>query len=71
MQKSATYKEIRQWMQKEFGYAPETCWIAHCKELNGLPLRNAPNRHGKDRIKPCPEGKRAEIRKAFKHFGML
>jgi hypothetical protein len=71
MQKSATYPEIQQWVQKEFGFTPETCWIAHCKEIYGLPLRHAPNRQGKDRIKPCPDERRAAIQKAFKHFGMI
>lgn len=42
--KSATYKEIQNWVRQNHGFLPKTCWIAHCKELYGLPVSNAPNR---------------------------
>ena len=71
MRQSATYKEIQTWVQQRFGFVPETCWIAHCKEIHGLPLRDAPNRQGGKRVKPCPPEKEAAIKKAFQHFGML
>ena len=71
MIRSATYKEIQKWVQQRFGFVPETCWIAHCKEIYGLPLRDVPNRQGEKRVKPCPPQKQAAIKKAFQHFGLL
>lgn len=67
----ASYEEIQEWVKRQFGFTPETCWIAHCKEIYGLPLRNAPNRQGRNRVKPCPPEKRPAIKKAFEHFRML
>jgi hypothetical protein len=71
MSTSATYKEIQKWVMQEFGFTPKTCWIAHCKEIYGLPLGRAPNRQGKERAFPCPPENRPAIKKAFQHFGML
>jgi len=64
---TATYKEIQQWVKQHFGFVPQTCWIAHCKELIGLPLREAPNRQGAS-VEPCPPEKREAIERAFRHF---
>lgn len=67
----ATYKEIQDWIRDQYGWKPKTCWIAHCKELKGLPVRPAPNRLGSAREVPCPVNKRPPIYDAFRHFGML
>jgi hypothetical protein len=68
----ATYKEIQTYVKNNHGFVPKTCWIAHMKELCGLPVNVAPNRYSLDkREKPCPPGKQAAIRDAFKHFGMI
>ena len=67
----ATYREVRDWVKVKHGFVPETCWIAHCKELAGLPLGAAPNRRGEQRVKPCPPAKRDAIMAAFRHFGMI
>ena len=32
----ATYQQIQKWVRCLYGWTPETCWIAHCKELAGL-----------------------------------
>jgi hypothetical protein len=66
----ATDKQIQEYVRRHYGYTPETCWIAHVKELNGLPVRTAHNRQGAVRMKPCPPEKQEHIRKAFVHFGM-
>jgi len=71
MRGTATYRDIQDWVKREFGFVPETCWIAHCKEIYGLPLRHAPNRQGSKRVKPCPSEKQPAIRKALEHFGVL
>ena len=65
-----TYAEIAAWVRARYGFVPQTCWIAHCRELNGLPLRKAPNRTGA-RQKPCPADKRGAIEHAFRHFGLI
>lgn len=40
----ATYKEIQGYVKETYGFLPKTCWIAHMKELCGIPVKNAPNR---------------------------
>ena len=67
----ATYREIGAWVKREYGFTVKTCWIAHCKELCGLPRRDAPNRYGVWRVQPCPQNKEAANKAAFKHFGIL
>lgn len=67
----ATYKQIQDWVKQQYGFAPKTCWIAHVKQLSGLPMRQAPNRKGEERIFPCPPEKMAPIRAALRHFGMI
>jgi hypothetical protein len=65
----ATYLEIQRFVRDHFGFVPKTCWIAHVKELSGLPLRPAWNRHEGDRRVPCPPDKRAAIEGALRHVG--
>ena len=65
----ATYQEIQKWVQKHHGFVPETCWITHVKDLNGLQSRSTSNVI--ESIDPCPFEKRAPIAQAFRHFGML
>ena len=67
----ATYAEIQDWIRRKHGVTVKTCWIAHAKELCGLPLRSAPNRTAPRRKHPCPPDKLLLIEKAFEHFGML
>jgi hypothetical protein len=38
MRQPVTYLEIHKWVYRRHGFIPNTCWIAHCKELCGLPL---------------------------------
>jgi len=68
----ATYREIQEFVKEKFGYKPKTCWIAHAKEVYGLPLKVSPNRKNlKERLYPCPEQKLEDMKEAFRHFGML
>ena len=53
----ATYKQIQDWVKQQYGFTPETCWIAHVKNLSGLPMRKALNRQGVERVRPCPPEK--------------
>ncbi len=66
-----TYMEIQDYVRRRYGFVPETCWIAHVKELCGLPVRKAWNRAGQARMAPCPPEKRPAIKEAFRHFGLI
>ena len=67
----ATYRQIQEWVRDRYHWTPKTCWIAHCKELTGLPLRDAPNRRARERRQPCPRDKREAIFQALRHFMIL
>jgi len=67
----ATYKEIQTYVRAKRAYTPKTCWIAHAKEMCGLPLRRAANRRAGVRMVPCPPDRQEDIREAFEHFRML
>lgn len=67
-----TYKQIQDRVKSDYGRVPKSCWIAHCKEMAGLPVRRAPNRQSNARMVPCENaGMREAIFSAFKHFGMI
>lgn len=67
----ATYREVQSWVRERYGFVPKTCWIAHCKELNGLGTRPAPNRTYESRKHPCPPDKRPAIQAALRSLGEL
>ena len=68
----ATYKEIQSYVKEKYGFLPKTCWIAHTKEVCGIPVKNSPNRISPDnRKKPCPPEKMEYIKDAFAYFGMI
>ena len=68
----ATYKEIQGYVKETYGFLPKTCWIAHMKELCGIPVKYAPNRISPShREKPCPPEKMPYIKEAFRNFGMI
>ncbi len=65
-----TCNEIRAWVHENYGFKPQDCWIYHCKELAGLPLKR---RYAgqRPRERQCPPDKRVAIFRAFSHFGLL
>jgi len=68
----ATYRQIQDDVRAVTGRSVKTCWIAHVKELNGLPRRDAPNRQSPtSRVEPCPPEMRALIEASMRKFGML
>jgi hypothetical protein len=68
----ATYKEIENWVKKEYGFSVKTCWIAHAKEICNLNPRKAPNRQNSNlRTNPCPTDKLEAIKNAFKFYKMI
>ena len=32
----STYRRIQEYVKRQYGFTPKTCWIAHVKELCGL-----------------------------------
>ena len=66
----ATYKQIREYVNQNYGYTPKDCWIAHSKELSGIPVKRSHRRSGA-RVYPCPKDKLESIQAAFRHFGMM
>ncbi len=68
----ASYAEIAKCVAQQSGFTPKTCWIAHVKEMNGLQVRVAPNRHDPSvRGVPCPPEKRKAIEDCFRRLGLL
>lgn len=64
-----TYKEIQNYIKENHNITVKSCWIAHVKELNGLPVRQAQNRIAPDERKnPCSEKYRSLIEDAFRNF---
>ncbi len=64
----ATYKDIQDWVRKNHNFVPKSCWIAHCKELNGIAVNIS---RTTSRQYPCPPNKRLAKEKAFHHFDWL
>lgn len=69
---TATYVAIKGRVKQQSGFVPKTCWIAHVKELNGLPVAVAYNRHDPSvRRVSCPPSKRIAIESAFRSLALL
>lgn len=68
----ATYKQIQEYIKKEFGFLCKSCWIAHMKEFCGLSVKISPRKISSNiRQVPCPENKKEAIRAAFRYFHMI
>ena len=68
----ATYKDIRNFVKEKYGFYPQPCWIAHMKEVCGIPVRVAHNRFSLSKREwPCPPNKMEAIKDAFVHFKMM
>jgi hypothetical protein len=68
----ATRAEIQKFVQRHHGFIPKPGWIAHVKEVYGVPTLSGANRARRHRdIEPCPSDKREAIEEALRHFGMI
>jgi len=66
------YKQIQDWVKQNHGFVPKSCWIAHCKEMEGLNPRISTRRYDPSvRQVLCPPEKRMPIVDAFRNFGMM
>lgn len=69
---TGTYATIQADVQQRSGRSIRTCWIAHVKSLNGLPMRTAPNRRSLNyRVHPCPAWARPLIEEALRRRRVL
>ena len=67
----ASNEEIRDYIEKKHGVRPKNTWIAHAKEVYGVPTKPASNRKSGERRWPCPKKRLPHIKEAFLHFKML
>ncbi len=68
-----TYKDIQDWVEKNYGFKVHTAYIAEVKRNEGLPMYDAPNAVEElKRPRPHPTPKMVEaIKDALKHFGII
>ena len=66
-----TNQKIRDYFQSKYGIKPTSNWIAHAKEVYGVPVRRAANRKGEERLWKCPKRHLVELKEVFEHFGLL
>jgi hypothetical protein len=71
--KMATYREIRDDVKARHNRTVKPCWIAHVKELNGLPLKVTRRRRSPDgsRGVTCPAYARPWIEESMWRLGVL
>ncbi len=68
----ATYAQIQEDIKKRHNRTVKTCWIAHVKELNGMPVRLAHNRSSEYvRQVPCPKEIQPIIEESMRRLGMF
>ena len=69
---TATYKEIKEYINDKYGFTVSSLNIAQVKDKCGLNKRNNYNK-GKEghKVPACPEKKEKAIKEAFAHFGLV
>jgi len=63
-----TYRAIAAAVRKADGFSVKTCWIADVLRQLGYPVKDAPNRKGREPVNPCPAARVAAIRRAVRHL---
>lgn len=69
---TATYKEIKEYINDKYGFTVSPLNIAQVKDKCGLDKRNNYNK-GKEghKVPACPKKKEKALLEAFKHFGLI
>ncbi len=69
---TATYKEIKEYINDKYGFTVSSLNIAQVKDKCGLDKRNNYNK-GKEghEVPACPKKKEKALLEAFKHFGLI
>ena len=70
---AATYEEIKDFVQENFGFQVTSLQIAQTKRSLGLPVgaNYNPSKKKTHHISQCPPEKTSAIRAALEHFKML
>jgi len=70
---SATYTEIKAWIQKEYGLKVSSLYVAQVKQKHGINEHECHNKPKSEnsRQPKCPPEKEAAIEAALKHFKMI
>ena len=63
----ATYAEIQKFVQRHHGFIPKTGWIAHVKEVHGVPTR----RGGSIVIVTSSRARPKSVRRSKRRFGIV
>ncbi len=63
-----TYKALQAHVRASHGSVMQSCWIAHRKVVNGLPVNS---RRIGERRKPCPPQWETVIDQAMRELGWL
>ncbi len=66
-----TIKEIQKYCKKHFNVTAKNTYIAHAKELNGIPVLRATNRKSDKRLWPCPVKMQPLLKIAFIDLGII
>ena len=69
----ATYTEIKQWIQAEYGLNVSSLYVAQVKQKHGIIEQECYNKPKSENSKQsqCPPEKEKAIRDALKHFQMI
>ena len=70
---SATYTEIKAWIQEEYGLKVSSLYVAQIKQKHGIIERECYNKPKSENAKvpQCPPEKEAAIEAALRHFKMI
>ena len=63
-------EDIKKYVKEKYGFNPKNGWIAHAKEVNGIPIKRSPLRKGA-RKWPCPNNRLDDLKEALTHFGLI
>jgi hypothetical protein len=66
----ATYAEVIEHVKSTCRIDLQPCWIAHVKEMNGVPTRKVWNRGG-ERKKPCPPDMKPILERSMRALGVI
>lgn len=69
---TATYKEIKEYINDKYGFTVSSLNIAQIKDKCGLDKRKNYNKGAEGhKVPACPEKKEKAILDAFEHFGLV
>ena len=69
---TATYTEIKAYIEEKYGFKVSTLYIAQMKDKVGMEKRKNYNpESGEGKVPICPPEKEAAIMDAFRHFNLI